>query len=177
MEKRIMSAEDIDRSLHRIALQIVENNHGVANLAIIGIHTGGVFLADRIQKLIQDRENIELPTGTLDITLYRDDWSLASQNPIVKKTSITFPMEEMVVVLVDDVIFTGRTIRAAMDALMDIGRPQCIQLAVLVDRGGRELPIQPDYVGMDISVKADEHIHVHLAEKSGADEIVLVGRN
>ena len=107
MEKRIMSAEDIDRSLHRIALQIVENNHGVANLAIIGIHTGGVFLADRIQKLIQDREKIELPTGTLDITLYRDDWSLASQNPIVKKTSISFPMEEMVVVLVDDVIFTG----------------------------------------------------------------------
>ncbi len=177
MEKRIMSAEDIDRSLHRIALQIVENNHGVANLAIIGIHTGGVFLADRIQKLIQDREKIVLPTGTLDITLYRDDWSLASQNPIVKKTSISFPVEEMVVVLVDDVIFTGRTIRAAMDALMDIGRPLCIQLAVLVDRGGRELPIQPDYVGMDIPVKTDEHVHVHLAEKSGADEIVLVGRN
>ena len=177
MEKRIMSAEDIDRSLHRIALQIVENNHGVANLAIIGIHTGGVFLADRIQKLIQDREKIVLPTGTLDITLYRDDWSLASQNPIVKKTSISFPMEEMVVVLVDDVIFTGRTIRAAMDALMDIGRPQCIQLAVLVDRGGRELPIQPDYVGMDIPVKNDEHVHVRLAEKSGADEIVLVGRS
>ena len=177
MEKRIMSAEDIDRSLHRIALQIVENNHGVANLAIIGIHTGGVFLADRIQKLIQDRENIALPTGTLDITLYRDDWSLASQNPIVKKTSIAFPMEEMVVVLVDDVIFTGRTIRAAMDALMDIGRPQCIQLAVLVDRGGRELPIQPDYVGMDIQIKADEHVNVRLAEKSGADEIVLVDRN
>ncbi|MDG4476920.1 bifunctional pyr operon transcriptional regulator/uracil phosphoribosyltransferase PyrR [Thiovibrio frasassiensis] len=177
MEKRIMTAEDIDRSLHRIALQIVENNHGVANLAIIGIHTGGVFLADRIQKLIQDREKIELPTGTLDITLYRDDWSLASQNPIVKKTSISFPMEEMVVVLVDDVIFTGRTIRAAMDALMDIGRPLRIQLAVLVDRGGRELPIQPDYVGMDIPVKVDEHIHVRLAEKSGADEIVLVDRN
>ena len=177
MEKRIMSAEDIDRSLHRIALQIVENNHGVANLAIIGIHTGGVFLADRIQKLIQDREKSVLPTGTLDITLYRDDWSLASQNPVVKKTSITFPVEEMVVVLVDDVIFTGRTIRAAMDALMDIGRPQCIQLAVLVDRGGRELPIQPDYVGMDIPVKNDEHVHVRLAEKSGADEIVLVGRN
>jgi pyrimidine operon attenuation protein/uracil phosphoribosyltransferase len=177
MEKRIMSAEDIDRSLHRIALQIVENNHGVGNLAIIGIHTGGVFLADRIQKLIQDREKIVLPTGTLDITLYRDDWSLASQNPIVKKTSISFPMEEMVVVLVDDVIFTGRTIRAAMDALMDIGRPQCIQLAVLVDRGGRELPIQPDYVGMDIPVKTDEHVHVRLAEKSGADEIVLVGRS
>ena len=173
MEKRIMSAEDVDRSLHRIALQIVENNHGVDHLAIIGIHTGGVFLADRIQKLIQNREKIVLPTGTLDITLYRDDWSLASQNPVVKKTNIKFPVEEMVVVLVDDVVFTGRTIRAAMDALMDIGRPRRIQLAVLVDRGGRELPIQPDYVGLDVQVKNDEHVHVRLAEKDGCDEIVL----
>ncbi len=177
MKKRIMSAEDIDRSLQRIALQIVENNHGVAKLAIIGIHTGGVFLADRIQKLIQDREKSELPTGTLDITLYRDDWSLATQNPVVKKTDIKFPVEDKVVVLVDDVIFTGRTIRAAMDALMDIGRPRCIQLAVLVDRGERELPIQPDYVGMDIHVKANEHINVLLAENSGIDEIVLTGRD
>jgi pyrimidine operon attenuation protein / uracil phosphoribosyltransferase len=177
MEKRIVSAEDIDRSLHRIALQIVEYNHGSANLALIGIHTGGVFLADRLQKMIQEREKILLPTGTLDITLYRDDWSLASQNPIVKKTDIKFPVEEMAVVLVDDVIFTGRTIRAAMDALMDIGRPRCIQLAVLIDRGGRELPIQPDYVGMDIPVEADEHVHVRLAENSGCDEIVLAGRD
>ncbi|MGV1099394.1 bifunctional pyr operon transcriptional regulator/uracil phosphoribosyltransferase PyrR [Thiovibrio sp. JS02] len=177
MKKQIMTAADIDRSLQRIALQIVENNHGVANLAIIGIHTGGVFLADRIQKLIQDREKIELATGTLDITLYRDDWSLVAQNPVVKKTNIKFPVEEKVVVLVDDVIFTGRTIRAAMDALMDIGRPRCIQLAVLVDRGERELPIQPDYVGMDIHVKANEHIHVLLAENSGIDEIVLTGRD
>jgi len=173
MEKQLMSAEDIERSLSRIALQIVENNHGVAKLAIIGIHTGGVYLADRLQKLIQEREKMSLPTGTLDITLYRDDWSLASQNPVVKKTSINFPVEGMVVVLVDDVIFTGRTIRAAMDALMDIGRPQCIQLAALVDRGGRELPIQPDYVGMDLQVKADEHVFVRLAEKAGVDEIVL----
>jgi len=176
MKKRIMSAEDIDRSLQRIALQIVENNHGVDDLAIIGIHTGGVFLADRIQKLIQDREGSELFAGTLDITLYRDDWSLASQNPVVKKTDIRFPVEEKVVVLVDDVIFTGRTIRAAMDALMDIGRPRCIQLAVLVDRGGRELPVQPDYVGMDIQVKANEHIHVRLSENSGCDEVVLTTR-
>ncbi|MFZ5774549.1 MAG: bifunctional pyr operon transcriptional regulator/uracil phosphoribosyltransferase PyrR [Thermodesulfobacteriota bacterium] len=173
MEKRIMSADDIDRSLHRIALQIVENNHGVSDLAIIGIHTGGVFLADRIQKLIQTREKMVMPTGTLDITLYRDDWSLASQNPVVKKTNIKFPVEGKVVVLVDDVVFTGRTIRAAMDALMDIGRPRCIQLAVLVDRGGRELPIQPDYVGVDVQVKANEHVHVRLAEKDGCDEIVL----
>lgn len=171
--KEIMSARDIERSLTRIALQIVEHNHGVENLAIIGIHTGGVFLTDRIQKIIQERENISLPTGSLDITLYRDDWSLASQNPVVKKTDINFPLEDMVVVLVDDVMFTGRTIRAALDALMDLGRPRCIQLAVLVDRGARELPIQPDYSGMDIQVSSNEHIDVLLKESDDRDEVVL----
>lgn len=176
MEKRIMTEGDIARSLNRIALQIVEHNHGVANLAIIGIHTGGVFLADRIKGLINEHEGIMLPTGSLDITLYRDDWSLVSQNPLVKKTDINFGIEDLVVVLVDDVIFTGRTIRAAMDALMDIGRPRCIQLASLVDRGGRELPIQPDYVGADIQVADNEHIHVRLAESDGVDEIVLESR-
>lgn len=171
--KEIMSARDIERSLTRIALQIVEHNHGIENLAIIGIHTGGVFLTDRIQKIIQERENISLPTGSLDITLYRDDWSLASQNPVVKKTDINFSLEDMVVVLVDDVIFTGRTIRAALDALMDLGRPRCIQLAVLVDRGERELPIQPDYSGMDIQVSSNEHIDVLLKESDDRDEVVL----
>lgn len=171
--KKIMATRDIERSLSRIALQIVEHNHGVENLAIIGIHTCGVFLAERIKKIVQKRENIFLPTGSLDITLYRDDWSLASQNPVVKKTDINFPLEDMVVVLVDDVIFTGRTIRAALDALMDFGRPRCIQLAVLVDRGERELPIQPDYSGMDIQVAKDEHINLLLKETGGDDEVVL----
>lgn len=168
-----MSARDIERSLSRIALQIVEHNHGVENLAIIGIHTCGVFLTERIKKIIQEREDIALPTGSLDITLYRDDWSLASQNPLVKKTDINFPLEDMVVVLVDDVIFTGRTIRAALDALMDFGRPRCIQLAVLVDRGERELPIQPDYSGLDIQIAKDEHINLLLKETGGDDEVVL----
>ncbi|MDH5298044.1 MAG: bifunctional pyr operon transcriptional regulator/uracil phosphoribosyltransferase PyrR [Desulfobulbaceae bacterium] len=171
--KQLMSAEDIARSLDRIALQIVERNHGVAKLAIVGIHTGGVYLADRIRKLIEDREKQKVNSGTLDITLYRDDWSLVSQNPIVKKTSISFSVDDQNLVLVDDVIFTGRTIRAAMDAIMDFGRPRTLQLAVLVDRGGRELPIQADYTGMDLTVHADEHVHVLLEESAGADEVVL----
>lgn len=176
VKSRIMGDEDVDRSLARIAMQIVEHNHGVENLAIIGIHTGGVFLAKRIQLLIQERFGINLPAGSLDITLYRDDWSLAAQNPMVKKTSIDFPLQDKVVVLVDDVIFTGRTIRAALDAIMDLGRPRCIQLATLVDRGGRELPIQADYVGMDVQVGQGEHVHVLLREYDGADEVVLVGQ-
>ena len=172
-KKKIMTSRDIERSLSRIALQIVENNHGVSNICLIGIHTGGVFLADRLQNIIQDRENISIPTGRLDITLYRDDWSLASQNPVVKKTNINFSLEDRVVVLVDDVIFTGRTIRAALDAIMDLGRPRCIQLAVLVDRGTRELPIQPDYTGMDLQVEKNQHVDVMLKEFGNTDEVVL----
>ncbi len=124
--------------------------------------------------MIQERLGVSLPSGSLDITLYRDDWSLASQNPVVKKTSIDFPLEDKVVVLVDDVIFTGRTVRSTMDAIMDLGRPRCIQLAALVDRGGRELPIQPDYIGLDVQVGLGEHVHVLLREHDGSDEVVLV---
>jgi pyrimidine operon attenuation protein/uracil phosphoribosyltransferase len=168
-----MSAQDIERSLSRIALQILENNHDPENLAIVGIHTGGVNLAERIHRIIESRENISLPFGTLDITLYRDDWSLASLNPVVKKTDIQFSVDGKIVVLIDDVIFTGRTIRAALDATIDFGRPRLIQLAVLVDRGGRELPIQPDYTGITLSVRDSEHVHVLLGEDSSKDEVVV----
>jgi pyrimidine operon attenuation protein/uracil phosphoribosyltransferase len=170
--KKIMSAQDIDRALSRIALQILEHNNGAKDLAIIGIHTGGVYLAERIKQIVHKREKIDLQSGSLDITLYRDDWSLASQNPLVKKTNIAFPVEEKTIVLVDDVIFTGRTIRAALDAIMDFGRPRSIQLAVLVDRNGRELPIQADYVGISVTVKPDELVHVRLKETNGTDEII-----
>lgn len=173
---RVMSAEDIERSLNRIATQIAESNHGVGNLALIGIHTGGVYLAQRLQRIVLEREKIALPTGSLDITLYRDDWSLATQNPVLKRTDIDFPLENRVVVLVDDVIYTGRTIRSALDAIMDLGRPRCIQLAALIDRGGRELPIQPDYTGMDIQVGDNEHVHVLLREHDGSDEVLLIQR-
>jgi len=169
----LMNSRDIDRSLDRLSLEILERNHGIENLAIIGIHTGGVFLAERIHDKIVSHEQEGLPQASLDITLYRDDWSLISQNPIVRKTDIDFQVEEKCVVLVDDVIFTGRTIRAAMDAIMDFGRPHSIQLAVLVDRGGRELPIQPDYVGMSVSASSSERVDVLLAEKSGRDEVLV----
>jgi pyrimidine operon attenuation protein/uracil phosphoribosyltransferase len=172
-KKVIMSVQDIERALDRIALQILEKNLKVDDIVIVGIHTGGVFLADRLHRIIEKRENKELPAGSLDITLYRDDWSRVSQNPIVKKTDISFEVEGKTLILVDDVIYTGRTIRAALDAVMDFGRPNSIQLAVLVDRGGRELPIQPDYTGMEIEVKTDQRIDVLLREDAGTDEVVL----
>ena len=174
--RTIMIGRDIDRSLDRISLEIVERNHGVADLSIVGIHTGGVFLAKRIKDRIEEREKVTLPSGNLDITLYRDDWSLISQNPIVKKSDIGFLLEDRRVVLVDDVLFTGRTIRAALDAIMDYGRPLSIQLAVLIDRGGRELPIQPDYVGMVVAAEAGARVDVLLEEKDGRDEVVLSRR-
>ena len=174
--RTIMIGRDIDRSLDRISLEIVERNHGVADLSIVGIHTGGVFLAKRIKDRIEEREKVTLPSGNLDITLYRDDWSLISQNPIVKKSDIGFLLEDRRVVLVDAVLFTGRTIRAALDAIMDYGRPLSIQLAVLIDRGGRELPIQPDYVGMAVAAEAGERVDVLLEEKDGRDEVVLSRR-
>ena len=172
-KKVIMSAQDIERALDRIALQILEKNLQVEDMVIVGIHTGGVFLADRLHHIIEGREKKKLPSGSLDITLYRDDWSRVAQNPIVKKTDIAFEVEGKPLMLVDDVIYTGRTIRAALDAVMDFGRPSSIQLAVLVDRGGRELPIQPDYRGMEIKVKTDQHIDVLLLEDVGSDEVVL----
>jgi pyrimidine operon attenuation protein/uracil phosphoribosyltransferase len=172
-KKTIMAAHDIERALDRIALQILERNLQTDAIVIVGIHTGGVFLADRIHSIIEKREKISLPSGSLDITLYRDDWSRVSQNPIVKKTDIPFEVEGKTLVLVDDVVFTGRTIRAALDAIMDFGRPSSIQLAALIDRGGRELPIQPDYIGMEIQVESDQQIQVLLQENDGIDKVVL----
>jgi pyrimidine operon attenuation protein/uracil phosphoribosyltransferase len=172
-KKVVMNAQDIERALDRIALQILERNLQTDEIIIVGIHTGGVFLADRIHRIIKKREKVSLPSGSLDITLYRDDWSRVSQNPIVKKTDISFEIEGKTLILVDDVVYTGRTIRAALDAIMDFGRPSSIQLAVLVDRGGRELPIQPDYIGMEIQVDTNQHIHVLLQENAGTDEVVL----
>jgi pyrimidine operon attenuation protein/uracil phosphoribosyltransferase len=157
----------------RIALQILEKNQSAKQLAIVGIHTCGVYLADRIGTIITEQENVKVLSGSLDINLYRDDWSLIAQNPLVKKTNISFDVEGSDLILVDDVIFTGRTIRAAMDALMDYGRPHSVQLAVLVDRGGRQLPIQPDFVGLTTTVLADERIQVMLKEHGGIDQVVI----
>jgi pyrimidine operon attenuation protein/uracil phosphoribosyltransferase len=172
-KKAVMTTQDIERALDRIALQILERNLAVEEIVIVGIHTGGVFLAERLQRIIEKREKIKLPSGSLDITLYRDDWSRVAQNPIVKKTDISFEVEGKILILVDDVIYTGRTIRAALDAIMDFGRPSSIQLAVLIDRGGRELPIQSDYTGMEIKVKPNQHVHVQLQEDGDNDTVIL----
>jgi pyrimidine operon attenuation protein / uracil phosphoribosyltransferase len=171
-----MTSQDMELALKRIALQILEKNNAAEQLAIVGIHTCGVYLADRIRDIISG-QGIKVLSGSLDINLYRDDWSLISQNPLVKTTDISFAVEDRELILVDDVIFTGRTIRAAMDALMDYGRPHSIQLAVLVDRGGRELPIQPDYIGMSTAVLADERIQVMLKERGGIDQVVIESDN
>ena len=163
-KKTILTEKDIDLAVQRIGLQILERNHECSTIALVGIHTCGVNLAHRLHEFIEKQSEVKIGFGTLDINLYRDDWSLMSQNPVVKTTDIGFDVDNADIILVDDVIFTGRTIRAAMDAIMDFGRPNSIQLAVLVDRGGRELPIQPDYTGMCVSVRNRERIQVSFAE-------------
>lgn len=174
MSKRVvMSAEDIDLAIQRIALQILEKNHGRGSMAIVGIYTCGVYVARRIHASIKKQLNATLSFGSLDINLYRDDWSLITQNPVVKTTKIDFDVDNTNLVLVDDVIFTGRTIRAAMDAIMDYGRPNTIQLATLVDRGGRELPIQPDFVGLTTGILQNERIKVMLSAQGEDGEVII----
>lgn len=173
MDQRVLLDEKaIERSISRITHEILEKNQGSANLSLIGIRTRGVFLAKRIRDQIKEIENRELPLGILDITMYRDDIAKLKV-PEVKKTDISFNVNNMNIVLVDDVLYTGRTTRAAIDAIMDLGRPKKIQLAVLVDRGSRELPIQPDYTGLFRTATANEEIFVKLRETDGKDEVVL----
>lgn len=182
MRKILMKNEDIDLAVQRIGLQILERHRIISGeeLALVGIHTCGVFLAKRIHTFVSDTLRVRdssfsgISYGSLDINLYRDDWSLVSQNPVVKTTDIPFDVDNKKIVLVDDVIFTGRTIRAAMDAIMDYGRPQGIQLAALIDRGERELPIQPDYVGMEVKIERRQQVNVVMDEKS-AGEVIIEG--
>ena len=172
-ERLIMDAGDIARAMTRIAHEILERNKGVKDLALVGIRTGGVHLAHRLVKRIQDIEGVQVPIGELDITLYRDDLALRKDQPVLRKTSVPFDMTDKVVVLVDDVLFTGRTIRAAMDGLMDLGRPEQIQLAVLVDRGHRQLPIKANYIGKNLPTSREEEAQV-LLEESGEDDRVVI---
>jgi pyrimidine operon attenuation protein / uracil phosphoribosyltransferase len=172
--RQVMDTLAIQRALTRIAHEILERNKGTEDLALVGIRSRGVFLAERIRNKIRDIESgPALPFGVVDITLYRDDLDRGVQNPIVKGTEIPFAVEGRRILLVDDVLFTGRTVRAAMDALVDFGRPQSIQLAVLVDRGHRELPIRADYVGKNLPTSRREQVQVRLAEADGADEVVI----
>jgi pyrimidine operon attenuation protein/uracil phosphoribosyltransferase len=170
----IMDAGAIRRVITRIAHEILEANNGVDELALVGIHTRGVPLAKRIANIIEELEKRSIPFGTLDITLYRDDLTMLDTMPVVKSTQIPFKVDEYKIVLVDDVLYTGRTIRAAMDALIDMGRPKAVQLAVLVDRGHRELPIRPDYVGKNVPTSLKEIVDVHLLEVNGEDKVVIL---
>jgi len=173
-KKIIMSPEDIKRSLARIAHEIVERNKTTEHLVLVGMHTRGVPLAKRLVANMEDLEGLKIPVGTLDISLYRDDLSSLNPQPTVQRTDIPVSIDGKSVVLVDDVLYTGRSARAAMDALTDLGRPRSIQLAVLIDRGHRELPIRADYVGKNIPSSRHEEIQVHLVETDGIDGVVIV---
>lgn len=169
----ILSAEDTRRALTRIAHEIIERNKGAENLAIIGIHTRGIPLAERLAVKLGELEGVEVPRGMLDITLYRDDLSEVAQQPIIRETQVPFDLRDRRVILVDDVLYTGRTVRSALDALIDLGRPEGIQLAVLVDRGHRELPIRADYVGKNLPTARHEVVKVKLEETDGVDIVEL----
>lgn len=168
-----MDAGEIERSLTRMAHQILENNHGAGNIALVGIVTRGDLLAKRLAEKIAEIEGTKVPLGSLDISFYRDDFAI-HLSPEVHSTDILFDIDGLTIVLVDDVLYTGRTIRAALDALMDIGRPATVQLAVLVDRGHRELPIRADYVGKNVPSAADENVRLFLEEVDGKSEVEIL---
>ena len=173
IKARVMDSRKIKRAFNRMATEITERNRDLNNLVIIGIRTRGVHIAKRIAKLIKEYDNIEVPVGILDITLYRDDFSELEDKHIVKKTEINFSIENKDVLLVDDVLFTGRTIRAAMDSLIDLGRPKTIQLLVFIDRGHKELPIRADYTGKSLPTSRREQVKVKLKEIDKKDEVLI----
>jgi pyrimidine operon attenuation protein/uracil phosphoribosyltransferase len=172
--RRLLDARQIDRVIRRMAGEIVEQNQGVGELILVGIRTRGVPLADALAAEIGRMEGLEVPRGILDITLYRDDLSTIGPQPIVRPTQLTQPIDGRVVILCDDVLYTGRTVRAALDALIDYGRPKAVRLAVLVDRGHRELPIQADYVGKQVQTLDDDVVKVSFEETDGKQEAILL---
>jgi pyrimidine operon attenuation protein/uracil phosphoribosyltransferase len=173
---QIMSASEIERTLIRLAHEIIEKNNGVKDLGFVGIKRRGVPLAQRLGKMVQRIEQVEVPVGTLDITFYRDDLSTVGPRPVVQKGEIGFPVEGKAVVLVDDVLYTGRTTRAAMDALFANGRPRLVQLCVLIDRGHREIPVEATFVGRRVQTTANEIIEVKLKETDDLEKVLLVER-
>jgi pyrimidine operon attenuation protein/uracil phosphoribosyltransferase len=177
VEKRqIMDAAAISRALRRIANEIVEKEEGVRDVVLVGIRTGGVFLADRMARMIEEIEGQPVPQGAVDITLYRDDLFEGLPRPEIGSTELPFRLADKKVVLVDDVLYTGRTVRAALDALNDYGRPKRVRLAVLVDRGLRELPIHPDYVGLKVDTGPHQTVKVRFVERNGPDRVVILER-
>lgn len=173
VQKVIMDEQAMRRALTRIAHEIVERNKGLGNVALVGIRRRGVPLARRLAAKLREVEGREVPIGLLDITLYRDDLTTRAEQPEVHRTEIPFKLPGTIVVLIDDVIYTGRTVRAALDAIIDVGRPAAIQLAVLIDRGHRELPIRPDFVGKNVPTSRKEVVHVRVNEFDGVEEVVI----
>ena len=174
IEKReLLNSQSVERAVTRITHEILEKNKGALNLALIGLRTRGVFLAKRIASKIEEIEKVKVPVGIVDITLYRDDIGRTEDHPRLQKTEIDFSVTDKTIVLVDDVLFTGRTIRAALDAIMDLGRPRFVRLAVIIDRGNRELPIQANFIGRELPTTKDELIQVQLMETDGIDRVVL----
>jgi pyrimidine operon attenuation protein/uracil phosphoribosyltransferase len=173
VKAQVMDEENIRRALYRLSHEITEHNKGTENLVLVGIRTRGVPLANRLAEFIKQHETDGVPVGVLDITFYRDDLSLISSQPVLHRTEIPFDISNKKVILVDDVLFTGRTVRAALDALMDLGRPSSIQLAVLIDRGHRELPIRADYVGKNVPTSRREVVHERLKETEGEDLVEI----
>ncbi len=174
MPKTFLDSAEIQRAIIRIAHEILERNPVPKDLALVGIRTRGVFLAERIRAKIFEICSLQIPFGILDITLYRDDLSEVGVHPQIKETKIPFDLHDHTIVLVDDVLFTGRTIRAALNAIADFGRPKAVQLAVLVDRGHRELPIKADFVGKNIPTSRSERVLIHLHETDGKDEALIL---
>jgi pyrimidine operon attenuation protein/uracil phosphoribosyltransferase len=174
---KILDKDGICRALTRIAHEILEKNKGIENLCLVGIRNRGVYLAKRLAECIKKIDEKDVPVGILDITLYRDDLTLIASQPVVRKTEIGFDINDKNLVLVDDVLYTGRTVRAALDALVDFGRPKSIQLAVLVDRGHRELPVRADYAGKNIPTSQKETVEVRLEDTDGCEEVVIVEKD
>ncbi|HEX7509794.1 MAG TPA: bifunctional pyr operon transcriptional regulator/uracil phosphoribosyltransferase PyrR [Chitinivibrionales bacterium] len=173
----LMDASALDRALTRIAHQILEKNHDLNNVGIVGMQTRGVYLAQRIAKKLNDLEHLALAAGVLDVTLYRDDYRVAFKQPQVKVTNIPFNINGIDMILVDDVLYTGRTVRAALDALTDFGRPKSIQCAVLIDRGHREMPIAADYIGMNVTTRSNQEVALKVLEIDSEDSVWLMERD
>lgn len=174
IKAKIMDEKKMMRSFQRMAVEILERNREVENLVLIGIQKKGVFVAERIKVLIAEMENVDLPMGILDITLFRDDLHKHEQQPVIQKTEINFSVEDKDIILIDDVLFTGRTIRAAMDSIFELGRPASVQLAVFIDRGHRELPISPDYKGKYLPTSRRERVSVMLKESDEIDQVLIM---
>jgi len=172
-EKLVLDRVGIQRALNRITHEILEHHREIEDLVLVGIRTGGVYLAHRLSTKIEEIEKVRIPVGELDITLYRDDLTMKKNPPVLKKTALPGDITDKIIILMDDVLFTGRTIRAAMDGLIDFGRPRVIQLAVLIDRGHRELPIRADYVGKNMPTSRDERVQVFLEEEGDEDRVII----